>query len=74
MKLNPETAQSAGVVAIIAGSDTSATALSHIFWFLIKNPDVKKRLQAEIDSTFPDGEDTADYTKQTEMRYLNAVM
>lgn len=63
-----------GLLALIAGSDTAATALSHIFYFLLRNPACYQRLQREIDETFPRGEDTMDFTKQTEMPYLNACM
>ena len=73
-KLNPKTAHTDGLVAIVAGSDTSATALSHIIYFLLRHPNVQKRLYTEIETVFPDGSDTADYTKHVEMAYLNAVM
>ncbi|CAL1708270.1 unnamed protein product [Somion occarium] len=74
MKLNIEAAISDGMMSIIAGSDTSATNLTHLFYFLLKNPKMKKRLQEEIDRVFPQGEETADYTKQSEMPYLNACI
>ena len=61
-------------MSIIAGSDTSATALSHIFYFLFRRPECLQRLYAEVDEAFPQGEDTMDFTKQAEMPYLNACM
>lgn len=65
-----------GMLAIIAGSDTSATALSHVFYFMLRNPDCMKRLQKEIDETFPDAhtDDLFDYSKHADMPYLNACM
>uniref|UniRef100_A0A8H8CFT6 High nitrogen upregulated cytochrome P450 monooxygenase 2 n=1 Tax=Psilocybe cubensis TaxID=181762 RepID=A0A8H8CFT6_PSICU len=60
-----------GGLAIIAGSDTTATALAHIFYFLICNPTIYKRLQAEVDGL---GNDIMDSSKQAHLPYLNAVI
>ncbi|KAG1781607.1 cytochrome P450 [Suillus placidus] len=46
-----------GVLAIVAGSDTTATTLSSLFLSLLRNPQTYYRLQAEVDSFFPPGED-----------------
>ncbi|THH23060.1 hypothetical protein EUX98_g8119 [Antrodiella citrinella] len=64
-----------GILAIIAGSDTAAVALSHTFYFLIRNPRAMKRLREEIDSQYPGATDpTLDFAKQAEMPYLNACI
>ena len=64
-----------GVLAIIAGSDTTSTVLSGLFCFVIANPNVYERLQKEVDAFFPAGEgDPFDATRLAEMPYLNAVM
>ncbi|EJD00159.1 high nitrogen upregulated cytochrome P450 monooxygenase 2 [Fomitiporia mediterranea MF3/22] len=64
-----------GTLAIIAGSDTTSTTLSGLFYYLLSNPNEYKRLQAEIDSVFPPGEgDPFDTTKLAEMPILNAVI
>lgn len=64
-----------GVLAIIAGSDTTSTVLSGLFCFVIANPEVYARLQKEVDAFFPAGEgDPFDATRLAEMPYLNAVM
>lgn len=64
-----------GILAIIAGSDTSAIALSHTFFFLIRHPKFMKRLLKEIDSEYPQAMDTMiDFAKQADMPYLNACM
>ena len=66
-------------MAIVAGSDTTATTLSGVFYYLLSDPNRTSymRLQAEIDAAFPlgveDG-DILDHTKLTELHYLNAVM
>lgn len=59
---------------IVAGSDTTATVLSSLFWFIMCNPSVYRRLQDEIDRYFPLGEDAMDTSKHIHMSYLNAVM
>ena len=59
---------------IIAGSDTTATALCNIFWFLMCHPSAYQRLQKEVDGAFPPGENAMDTTKHIHMDYLNAVM
>ncbi|THH05653.1 hypothetical protein EW145_g4639 [Phellinidium pouzarii] len=64
-----------GGLAIVAGSDTTATVLSGIFFFLLTNPSVHARLQQEIDAAFPLGEgEPFDATKLAEMSFLNAVI
>lgn len=64
-----------GILAIIAGSDTAATVLSGLFYYLLAQPKDYKRLQEEIDASFPPGQGNAfDATKLAEMPYLNAVM
>jgi hypothetical protein len=60
-----------GGLAIIAGSDTTSTAITHLFYFLMCNPAAYKRLQAEVDEL---GDDILDCTKQAHMPYLNASM
>ncbi|KZT11544.1 cytochrome P450 [Laetiporus sulphureus 93-53] len=63
------------VTAIIAGSDTTATALSCVFYFMLSRPECYARLRDEVDTTFPAGEGLAnDSTKFANMAYLNAVI
>lgn len=68
-----------GEVAIVAGSDTTATTLSGVFYYLLSEPNLRsyKKLQAEIDEAFPPGIDGGaafDHGKLGELPYLNAVM
>ncbi|KAH7927912.1 cytochrome P450 [Leucogyrophana mollusca] len=63
-----------GVLAIVAGSDTTSTTLSSLFWFLLSNPSAYHRLQAEVDKYFPPGENALDTTHHQQMSYLNAVI
>ncbi|KZP06354.1 cytochrome P450, partial [Athelia psychrophila] len=61
-------------LVIVAGSDTTSTVMSSLFWFLMCNPTVYNRLQNEIDSVFPPGENALDPSKHVHMNYLNAVI
>ncbi|TFK24880.1 high nitrogen upregulated cytochrome P450 monooxygenase 2 [Coprinopsis marcescibilis] len=61
------------ILTIIAGSDTTASGLTSLFFFLLRNPECHKRLQHEIDevarldpSLSPD--------KLAQVPYLNAVV
>ncbi|KAI0751746.1 high nitrogen upregulated cytochrome P450 monooxygenase 2 [Daedaleopsis nitida] len=63
-----------GTLAMIAGSDTTSIALSNIFYFVIKDPAVYKRLQAEVDHFFPPGESALETKNHPNMPYLNAVI
>lgn len=55
--------------AVIAGSDTTASALSQLWYFLLKNPQYYARLRKEILA-----ENDGDYNRQANMPYLNACM
>lgn len=62
-------------VIVVAGSDTTATTLSGVFYYLMRYPEVMKRLRKELDEAFPPGEgEPFDYTKLAELTFLNAVM
>ncbi|KAI0347604.1 cytochrome P450 [Trametopsis cervina] len=57
------------MLAVIAGSDTTATALSHLWYFLLKNPQYYERLRAEVLS-----EAEGDFKAQVELPFLNACI
>ncbi|KAL5527795.1 hypothetical protein ACEPAG_6596 [Sanghuangporus baumii] len=64
-----------GVLAIVAGSDTTATVISGLFYHLLQHPEDYMRLQEEVDQTFPPGGgDAIDASKLSEMVFLNAVI
>ena len=48
-----EIVTSDAVLAIVAGSDTTATTLANVFFYLMSNPEAYKRLQAEVDKYYP---------------------
>lgn len=63
-----------GILAMGAGSDTTASALTSLFFCLLAYPDVRVRLQEEIDKFYPWGADVLNPEHYREMPYLNAVM
>ncbi|KAJ8514752.1 hypothetical protein ONZ45_g7733 [Pleurotus djamor] len=65
---------SAGALVIIAGSDTIATTLSNVFYFLASQPRTYERLLEEIEQFFPQGEDCLNPAVHVKMPYLNAVI
>ncbi|KAJ6475695.1 cytochrome P450 [Mycena vitilis] len=62
------------VVAIIAGSDTTATVLSNAFFFLLSHPESYMRLQGEVDKAFPSSKEATDPALLSRLPYLNAVI
>ena len=67
----PSSSESTATLAMIAGSDTTATANANILYFLMSHPTAYKRLQAEIDGL---GDKITDCRTQAQLPYLNAVM
>ena len=63
------------ILAMVAGSDTTAIVMCNILFYILSAPPVYKRLQTEIDGAFPQGEgDALDGTRLAECVVLNAVM
>ncbi|EIN09211.1 cytochrome P450 [Punctularia strigosozonata HHB-11173 SS5] len=74
--LNDVTLMVEASFAIVAGSDTTGTALSNAFYYLLTHPPVYRRLQGEVDAAYAnsgDGENV-DPAVLSEMPYLNAVI
>ncbi|EKM52361.1 uncharacterized protein PHACADRAFT_148937 [Phanerochaete carnosa HHB-10118-sp] len=63
-----------GMLAIIAGSDTTSTMLTNLWYFMLRHPEYAERLRKEIDLTFPPGEDPLDFSRHADMPYLNACI
>lgn len=63
-----------GLLAIVAGADTSSSAMSCMFWCLLSDRECLKRLQHEIDTVFPDGANALDTSKHSELPYLRACI
>ncbi|KAF7310129.1 hypothetical protein MIND_00386300 [Mycena indigotica] len=63
-----------GIMAVIAGSDTVAVALTTFMWCMIMHPDIHARVRAELDAVFPDGTSVYDCDKYDELKLLNACL
>ncbi|QBZ61995.1 hypothetical protein PoMZ_10869 [Pyricularia oryzae] len=62
-------------VLIVAGSETTATALTSGTYFVLSNPDVYARLRAELDAAFASEADiTLQSTQRSHLPYLHAVV
>ncbi|KUJ17796.1 cytochrome P450 [Mollisia scopiformis] len=59
---------------IIAGSDTTSTALASSFFYLTHNPETMKKLSEEILSTFSDVEEICHGPTLNSCHYLRAVV
>nr|GAT50702.1 predicted protein [Mycena chlorophos] len=63
-----------GVLAVVAGSDTTSVALSTLIWCLLTNPEIYARVQAEVDTVFPDVDGALDTSKHDELKLLSACI
>lgn len=63
-----------GILAIIAGYDTTAITLTALFYSLLSHPQTYTRLQEEVDKYYPPESNALDTKYHSEMPYLNAVM
>lgn len=60
---------------VIAGRDTTACTLSWMFYILATNPEIQKKLHAEIDAKFvADKVPTIQSVSSSELPYLNGVL
>ncbi|KAI0828849.1 high nitrogen upregulated cytochrome P450 monooxygenase 2 [Trametes gibbosa] len=63
-----------GALAVVAGSDTTSSVLSSLFFALLTHPETYARLRAEVDFYYPPGEDGLNTKHHADMPYLNAVI
>ncbi|XP_029923563.1 cytochrome P450 3A40-like [Myripristis murdjan] len=64
---------SQAIIFVAAGFDTSGTTLAFLAYNLAKNPEVMRRLQEEIDTTFP-SKAPVQYEGLVNMEYLDSVV
>ncbi|KAI5815911.1 cytochrome P450 [Pyronema omphalodes] len=55
---------------VAAGSDTVATALAGTFYFLVRHPEILKKLRQTLDEAFPSGQ----YDPKVNVPYLDACI
>ncbi|XP_051560418.1 cytochrome P450 3A30-like [Myxocyprinus asiaticus] len=71
--LNDHEILSQAMIFIFAGYETSSSTLAFLFYNLATNPEAMKKLQEEIDETFPN-QAPVDYEKMMSMDYLDAAL
>ncbi|KAF5889819.1 cytochrome P450 3A30-like [Clarias magur] len=71
--LNDHEILSQSMIFIFAGYETTSSTLSFLFYNLASNQDTMKKLQEEIDTTFPNKGDV-DYDGVMNMDYLDAAL
>ncbi|XP_058496285.1 cytochrome P450 3A30-like isoform X1 [Solea solea] len=64
---------SQAMILIFAGYETTSSALTFLAYNLARNPHVMKKLQEEIDSTFPN-KAPVEYQALMQMEYLDSVI
>ena len=62
-----------GDLVVVAGSDTTRTVLSSLFFYLLCNPEKLAKLREEVDRFYPPGEMLSSKHFQ-EMNYLDACI
>ena len=63
-----------GILAVNAGSDTTASALTSMFFCLLTHPNAYASLQDEVDKFYPKGEDALVTKHHQDMVYMHAVV
>ncbi|KAM5536552.1 hypothetical protein V8D89_009829 [Ganoderma adspersum] len=63
-----------GTLAVIAGSDTSSSAITSIFHCLLSHLEAYAALQEVVDRFYPQGEDVCNTVNHRKMPYLTAVI
>ena len=58
----------------MAGTDTTSTSITYLFWELSRRPDIMKKLQAELDEVMTDSKVLPDISVLQELPYLSAFM
>ncbi|OQE74125.1 hypothetical protein PENNAL_c0084G11992 [Penicillium nalgiovense] len=59
---------------IVAGSDTTSTAIASIFFYLCRYPDIYERVKTEVRAVFPDPNDVSLGAGLTECVFLRACI
>lgn len=63
-----------GALAINAGADTTARAITFLIFLLLDNPTCMDRVRSEIESVFPKGGNVLDTSMYASLTYLEACM
>nr|GAT50709.1 predicted protein [Mycena chlorophos] len=72
-----ESSAADGIVAVVAASDTTASAMASFVWLMLTNAEACRRVQAELERVFPDVDDLDalyDPERHQELEYLDACI
>lgn len=58
----------------MAGTDTTSTSITYLFWELSRRPDIMKKLQAELDEAITDCKALPDMNVLQGLPYFSAFM
>ncbi|KAH9482159.1 Cytochrome P450 monooxygenase cypX [Psilocybe cubensis] len=58
----------------MAGTDTTSTSITYLFWELSRRPDIMKKLQCELDEAIPDSKVLPEMAVLQDLPYLSAFM
>jgi len=75
-KISPEGLTREASFAIQAGSDTTSGVVIFAFWYLLSNPSMYEKLQAEVDQAVEGSDPDAPFSSSllAQLPYLNAVV
>ncbi|KAI9592328.1 cytochrome P450 [Syncephalis fuscata] len=62
------------IVMLVAGTDTTGASLTWVLYNLLESPKAMKKLQDELDATFPTLDTPITHESVKELPYLNAVL
>ncbi|RDW56497.1 hypothetical protein BP5796_13138 [Coleophoma crateriformis] len=71
---SPDRLFSEARVILFAGTDTTATAMSNIFYHLLSTPECLRKLKAELEGVMPNIHSTPDSSQLQRLPYLSAVI
>lgn len=71
---SPQALEDDSRVVIIAGSETTATTLASILYFLAKYPSKQKKLQHALDKAMPGGFASWNYEKVASVEYIHNII
>ncbi|KAL0057169.1 hypothetical protein AAF712_016197, partial [Marasmius tenuissimus] len=75
VKPRPDLVGPDSTAAIIAGSDTTSTAMTNFFWCILSHPETYKRIIGEVDKEYPPGTDPLlDTSRYANLTFLKACL
>ena len=63
-----------GILAVVAGTETTAIGMTCLFYAILTNPEIYAKLEAEVDKFSHGLQSPTDTSHHSEMHYLEAVM